>query len=109
MKPPLLWIAGIGAPALWIAVVTVGIALVIIGRVKPSAPRAAVTNATGGSLWSARPAEDQGPLAGARMPLGMEMRQPDPKERGSSGYPVGRPIGEGAGNVWHHCRHRWIA
>jgi len=31
-------VAGIGAPALWIAVVTVGIALVIIGRVKPSAP-----------------------------------------------------------------------
>jgi hypothetical protein len=30
-------IAGIGAPALWIAVVTVGIALVIIGRVRPNA------------------------------------------------------------------------
>jgi hypothetical protein len=51
MKPLLLWIAvplmllgagmlvaGFGAPALWIAVVTVGIALVVIGRVKPSAP-----------------------------------------------------------------------
>jgi hypothetical protein len=29
-------IAGIGAPALWIAVVAVGIALVVIGRVKPN-------------------------------------------------------------------------
>jgi hypothetical protein len=28
-------IAGIGMPALWIAVVAVGIALVVIGRVKP--------------------------------------------------------------------------
>ena len=53
MKPLLLWlavplmllgasmlIAGIGSTALWIAVVTVGIALVVIGRVKPGlAPR----------------------------------------------------------------------
>jgi hypothetical protein len=30
-------IADIGATALWIAVITVGIALVVIGRVKPSA------------------------------------------------------------------------
>jgi hypothetical protein len=50
MKPLLLWlavplmllgasmlIAGIGSTALWIAVVTVGIALVVIGRVKPGA------------------------------------------------------------------------
>jgi hypothetical protein len=29
-------IAGVGAPALWIAVVAVGIALVVIGRVKPN-------------------------------------------------------------------------
>jgi len=29
-------IADIGATALWIAVITVGIALVVIGRVKPS-------------------------------------------------------------------------
>jgi hypothetical protein len=29
-------IAGIGVPALWIAVVAVGIALVVIGRVKPN-------------------------------------------------------------------------
>ncbi|HEY2129267.1 MAG TPA: hypothetical protein VGH77_18995 [Streptosporangiaceae bacterium] len=48
MKPLLLWIAvpmmllgasmliaGIGATALWIAVITVGIALVVIGRPKP--------------------------------------------------------------------------
>jgi hypothetical protein len=52
MNPLLLWIAilmmllsasmlvaGIGSTALWIAVVTVGIALVIIGLVKPGAPR----------------------------------------------------------------------
>jgi hypothetical protein len=31
-------IAGIGASALWIAVVTVGIALVIVGRVRLGAP-----------------------------------------------------------------------
>jgi hypothetical protein len=50
MKPLLLWIAvplmllgasmlvaGIGSSALWISVVTVGIVLVIIGRVKPGA------------------------------------------------------------------------
>jgi hypothetical protein len=50
MKPLLLWIAvplmllgasmlvaGIGSTALWIAAVTVGIALVVIGRVKPGA------------------------------------------------------------------------
>jgi hypothetical protein len=50
MKPLLLWIAvpmmllgasmlvaGIGSTALWIAVVTVGIALVVIGQVKPGA------------------------------------------------------------------------
>lgn len=50
MKPLLLWIvvpllllgagmliAGIGSTALWIAVITVGIALVAIGRVKPGA------------------------------------------------------------------------
>jgi hypothetical protein len=30
-------IADIGVTALWIAVITVGIALVVIGRVKPSA------------------------------------------------------------------------
>jgi len=30
-------VAGIGSTALWIAVVTVGIAFVIIGRVKPGA------------------------------------------------------------------------
>lgn len=48
MKPLLLWtavplmllgagmlIAGVGSTALWIAVVTLGIALVVIGRVKP--------------------------------------------------------------------------
>ena len=47
---PLLWIAvalmlpgaamlvtGIGAPALWIAVITVGIALVVVDRVRPRA------------------------------------------------------------------------
>jgi hypothetical protein len=52
MKPLLLWIAvplmllgatmlvaGIGSTALWIAVVTVGIALVVIGRVNPGAAR----------------------------------------------------------------------
>lgn len=52
MKTLLLWIAvpllllaasmliaGIGAPGLWIAVVAVGIALVIIGQVKPSTPQ----------------------------------------------------------------------
>lgn len=52
MKPFLLWIAvplmllsatmlvaGIGSTALWIAVVTVGIALVVIGRVTPGAAR----------------------------------------------------------------------
>lgn len=50
MKPLLLWIAvplmllgasmlvaGIGSSALWISVVTAGIVLVIIGRVKPGA------------------------------------------------------------------------
>jgi hypothetical protein len=50
MRPLLLWIAvplmllgagmlvaGLGSTALWIAVVTVGIALVVIGRVKPRA------------------------------------------------------------------------
>jgi hypothetical protein len=50
MKPLLLWIAvplmllgasmlvaGIGSTALWIAAVTVGIALVVIGGVKPGA------------------------------------------------------------------------
>jgi hypothetical protein len=50
MKPLLPWIAvplmllgasmlvaGIGSSALWISVVTVGIVLVIIGRVKPGA------------------------------------------------------------------------
>ena len=50
MKPLLLWIAvpmmllgasmlvaGIGSTALWIAVVTVGIALVVIGQVRPGA------------------------------------------------------------------------
>jgi hypothetical protein len=31
-------IAGIGAPGVWIAVVTVGIALVIVGQLKPNAP-----------------------------------------------------------------------
>jgi hypothetical protein len=31
-------VAGIGTPGLWIAVVAVGIALVVIGQVKPSAP-----------------------------------------------------------------------
>ncbi len=49
MKALLLWIAipvlllgaamliaGIGAPGLWIAVITVGIALVVIGQLKPS-------------------------------------------------------------------------
>jgi hypothetical protein len=52
MKPLVLWVAvplmllgasmlvaSIGSPALWIAVVTVGIALVLIGRVKPGAGR----------------------------------------------------------------------
>ena len=50
MKPLLLWIAvplmllgagmliaGIGSTALWIAMITVGIAFVVIGRVKPGA------------------------------------------------------------------------
>ena len=50
MKPLLPWIAvpmmllgasmlvaGIGSTALWIAVVTVGIALVVIGQVRPGA------------------------------------------------------------------------
>jgi hypothetical protein len=50
MRPLLLWIAvplmllgagmliaGIGSTALWLAVVTLGIALVVIGRVKPGA------------------------------------------------------------------------
>lgn len=50
MKPLLLWtavplmllgagmlIAGVGSTALWIAVITVGIALVVIGRAKPGA------------------------------------------------------------------------
>jgi len=50
MKPLLLWIAvplmllgagllvaGIGSTALWIAVITVGIALVVIAQVKPGA------------------------------------------------------------------------
>jgi hypothetical protein len=32
-------VAGIGTAGLWIAVVAVGIALVVIGQVKPSAPR----------------------------------------------------------------------
>ena len=31
-------IAGIGAPGAWIAVITVGIALVVIGQWKPNAP-----------------------------------------------------------------------
>jgi Flp pilus assembly protein TadB len=52
MKTLLLWIAvpllllaasmliaGIGTPGLWIAVVAVGIALVVIGQVKPSTPQ----------------------------------------------------------------------
>jgi hypothetical protein len=50
MKPLLLWIAvpllllsaamliaGIGASSLWIAVTAVGIALIVIGQVKPNA------------------------------------------------------------------------
>jgi len=50
MKPLLLWIAvplmllgasmlvaGVGSTGLWIAAVTMGIALVVIGRVKPGA------------------------------------------------------------------------
>jgi hypothetical protein len=50
MKPLLLWIAvplmllgasmliaGVGSTTLWIAVVTVGIVLVVIGRVRPGA------------------------------------------------------------------------
>lgn len=50
MKPLVLWIAallmllggsmlvaGIGSPAVWIAMVAVGIALVVVGRVKPGA------------------------------------------------------------------------
>jgi hypothetical protein len=50
MKPLLLWtavplmllgagmlVAGIGSTALWIAVITVGIALVVIGRARPGA------------------------------------------------------------------------
>jgi hypothetical protein len=32
-------VAGIGSTALWIAVVTVGIALVVIGSIKPGAQR----------------------------------------------------------------------
>lgn len=32
-------VAGIGSTALWIAVVTVGIALVVIGSIKPGAER----------------------------------------------------------------------
>ena len=31
-------IAGIGAPGVWITVVTVGIALVIVGQLRPNAP-----------------------------------------------------------------------
>ena len=64
MKPLLLWIAGplvllgasmliagVGSIALWIAVVTVGIALILIGRAKPGQRDGGDGRYPGRELW----------------------------------------------------------